>query len=98
MSIVALLNESIPHIFASLLTHLMATAWSAFQISHTASFRATFNRVITKGACNGISLLPNYWEQRAKAEYPTLALNIVALFFSAWFTWRLVKVCCTPIV
>lgn len=93
MSIVALLNESIPHIFASLLTHVLATAWSGFQISHTASFRATFNRLITNGACNNVSLLPNYWNQRAMAEYPALALNIVALFISAFLTWKLVKVC-----
>lgn len=91
MSIVALLNESIPHIFASLLTHILATGWSSYQIVHTASFRATFNRVITDGACNGIPLLPGYWNERANAEYPTLALNILALFISAFLTWRLVK-------
>ncbi|KAJ7102343.1 hypothetical protein B0H15DRAFT_985164, partial [Mycena belliarum] len=92
MSIVAILNESIPHIIASLLTHVLATAWSAFQISHTASFRTDFNRYITHGACNGApSLLPHYWEDRAQAEIPTLALNAAALLVSCFLTWKLVK-------
>jgi len=91
MSVVALLNESIPHIFASLLTHMLATGWSAYQLVHTASFKATFARVITGGACNGISLLPGYWTQRANAEYPTLALNALSLFISGFLTWKLFK-------
>ncbi|KAK0208401.1 hypothetical protein DFS33DRAFT_1459194 [Desarmillaria ectypa] len=90
MSIVALLNESIPHIIASLATHALATAWSIFQIIHTANFRSNFNRVITNGTC-GVSLLPKYWDERARAEYPTLALNVVALLVSAVLTWHLIK-------
>jgi len=91
MSLAALLNESIPHIFASLLTHLLATAWSGFQINHTASFKKDFQEVISSGAC-GVNLLPSYWEGRANAEYATLALNVVALVVSGFLTWKLVKV------
>jgi hypothetical protein len=93
MSMVALLNESIPHIIASLLTHVLATAWSAFQISNTANFRNQFDQYITHGACNGVpSLLPNYWEGRARSEIPILALNAAALIISCVLTWKLVKV------
>ncbi|KAF7320177.1 B-block-TFIIIC domain-containing protein [Mycena kentingensis (nom. inval.)] len=92
MSIVALLNESMPHVIASLLTHVLATAWSGFQISQTAAFRGNFNHLITKGACNGVpSLLPTYWEDRARAEVPTLALNALGLVVSSVLTWKLVK-------
>lgn len=96
MSIVALLNESIPHILASLVTHMMATSWAAFQITHTANFRADFNRVITNGACDGVSLLPNYWRDRGGAEIPSLALNVFALLISSFLTWRLIKVNFSP--
>ncbi|KAJ6604213.1 hypothetical protein DFH09DRAFT_967420 [Mycena vulgaris] len=94
MSIVALLNESIPHIIASLLTHVLATGWSGFQIFHTAQFRANFDRYITQGACKGPnvpSLLGHYWNDRAYAEIPTLALNVIALLISCVLTWKLVK-------
>lgn len=92
MSIVALLNESIPHIFASLLTHMLATGWATFQITHTATFRSEFNRVITKGACKHITLLPHYWEARGQAEIPSLVMHVVALLVSCFLTWRLIKV------
>jgi len=92
MSLVALLNESIPHILASLLTHVLATGWSGFQISHTANFRHNFDTYITQGACAGVpSLLPTYWGDRADLEYPTFALNVVTLFISCFLTWKLVK-------
>lgn len=90
--IVQILNESIPHIIASLLTHMLATAWAGFQISHTATFRANFSRLTTNGACKPINLLPTYWKDRGNAEIPSLVLNVVALVVSALLTWRLVKV------
>ncbi|KAE9410659.1 hypothetical protein BT96DRAFT_961456 [Gymnopus androsaceus JB14] len=92
MSLVALLNESIPHVIASLLTHLLATGWAAFQIVNTKSFEDDFARVITHGACNGVpSLLGGYWKVRQDAEYASLALNVVALFVSGILSWKLFK-------
>ncbi|KAG6844330.1 hypothetical protein H0H87_007688 [Tephrocybe sp. NHM501043] len=91
MSVVALLNESIPHILASLVTHMMATAWAAFQIKHTAEFKSNFTRVITEGACSGVSLLPAYWHDRGIAELASLAFNILALLTSSFLTWKLFK-------
>jgi hypothetical protein len=96
MSVVALLNESIPHIFASLLTHVMATGWGGFQLYHTASFRSQFNTLITKGACAGVPtdlpITPAYWEARRVAEISSLTLNILALLVSCFLSWRLFKV------
>jgi hypothetical protein len=92
ISIAALLNESIPHILASLVTHMMATAWAAFKITNTANFRSDFNRVVTHGACNGTSLLPKYWRDRGEAEIPSLVLNTCAMLASCYLTWKLIKV------
>jgi hypothetical protein len=90
MSIVAVLSESIPHVIASLITHVMATAWGAFQISHTSNFRDDFNRVITEGACKGAPrLLPGFWDARAEAEIPSLVFNGLALIVSGVLTWKL---------
>ncbi|EIN13407.1 hypothetical protein PUNSTDRAFT_48389 [Punctularia strigosozonata HHB-11173 SS5] len=91
MSIVAILNESIPHIVASLLTHIAATAWGGFQIEHTRNFRDQFMRLTADGACKPIHLLPTYWEARGKAEIPSLVLNVVALAVSVLLSWRLIK-------
>ncbi|KAI0274892.1 hypothetical protein BC834DRAFT_978153 [Gloeopeniophorella convolvens] len=90
MSLVALLNESIPHLIATVFTHLSATAWGAFQIFQTGSFHKDFKRLTTDGACQ-INLLPNYWTSRARAEIPSLALNAAALLVSCFLSWRLIK-------
>lgn len=92
MSFVALLNESIPHILASLLTHVMVTGWAAFQITQTQQFKTTFARVITNGACRGHpALLTSFWSARSQFEIPALALHAVALLISCVLTWHLVK-------
>jgi len=90
MSVVAILNESMPHIIASLLTHVLATAWGGFQVFNTAQFHQNFVRVTTDGAC-GHNLLPTYWKARANAEIPSVALNAVALLLSMFLSWRLIK-------
>jgi len=92
MSIIALLNESIPHIFASLLTHMMSTAWAVYQITNTAKFHSNFRQVILQNTCNGFRILsPTYWTVRANAEMAGLILNAVALLISCYLTWRLTK-------
>ncbi|KAF5384691.1 hypothetical protein D9757_006242 [Collybiopsis confluens] len=93
MSIVALLNESIPHILATLLTHVLATSWAGYQISNTRNFQKDFARVITHGACSGVPQLleAEYWTDRQDAEYASLALNVAALFISGFLSWKLFK-------
>jgi len=90
MSIVAILNESIPHIIASLFTHMVATGWGTFQIIHTNNFRSNFARLTTNGAC-GINLLPAYWSARRSVEVASLTLNVVALLIGLVLSWRLLK-------
>lgn len=68
MSVVALLNESVPHIVAALLTHVLATTWSAFQLADTRRFQESFLTLTVDGACKGVSLLPNYWRHRGVVE------------------------------
>ncbi|KAG8220055.1 hypothetical protein J3R82DRAFT_1072 [Butyriboletus roseoflavus] len=91
MSIVAILNESVPHTIASLLTHLVATGWAGFQIYNSAQFRSDFAGMTTNGACHPINLLPNYWQSRSAAEIPSLVLNAVALLVYAVLSWKLAK-------
>ncbi|KAH7340501.1 hypothetical protein B0J17DRAFT_568705 [Rhizoctonia solani] len=91
MSVVALLNESVPHVIAAFLTHLLTTGWSIFQLVQTAHFRSEFNRLTTRGACGGVNLLPFYWKTRVNIEIPTLVLNGVVLLSSAYMSWKLLK-------
>lgn len=91
MSIVAILNESVPHTVATLLTHMLATGWAGYQIFNTAQFHSDFTRLSTNGACDPINLLPSYWNSRFAAETASLVLNVVALLVSSFLSWRLAK-------
>ena len=75
---------------ASFLTHVLATGWSGYQLANTSSFHSDFSKMITKGAC-GVNLLPVYWNERAKFEIPTLAMNALALVISSVLSWKLMK-------
>ena len=68
MAVIALLNESIPHIIAVAITHLLATAWSVFQIFNTQQFREDFQKKTSPADVCDANLLPNYWSQRNPAE------------------------------
>ncbi|KZV74698.1 hypothetical protein PENSPDRAFT_681658 [Peniophora sp. CONT] len=90
MSLVALLNESIPHIIASLVTHLSSVAWGAFQLSQTQLFHDDYHKVITAGVCQ-VNFLPTYWKARSNVEIPSLALNAAGLLMSMFLSYKLIK-------
>ncbi|KAG8885494.1 hypothetical protein FRB97_000818 [Tulasnella sp. 331] len=92
MSLVAVLNESIPHTVAALLTHGMATMWSAFQLVETSRFKESFATLTVNGACRGIKLFPTYWNHRAAIELSILVLNSVVLVAIAFASWKVIKV------
>jgi len=92
MSIVALLNESIQHICAALVTQLLVTIWTVFQVTETEQFRRNFAKIITNGACHGMNILGSYWEQRKAAEILSAVLNGVGLFVTAILTYKLLKI------
>ncbi|KAH9982718.1 hypothetical protein BGW80DRAFT_1161076 [Lactifluus volemus] len=90
MSLVALLNESIPHIIAALLTHLSATAWGGFQFYNIRMFHQGYTRLVTHGAC-GVDILPHYWKPSITAEAASLIFNVAALILSCFLSFRIVK-------
>jgi hypothetical protein len=92
MSVVAILNESIPHILAALLVHVLATVWSAFQLFNTANFQEEFIRSTIKSGRCGVNLIPGYWDERRGAELAVLIVNCVSLVATAVLSWRLIKV------
>lgn len=91
MSFMAVLNESMPHMIAAVITHILLTAWTVFQLFTTNGFRSEFLRITRDGACQGLNLLPTFWTQRFNIEIAELALNIAALLLSIFLSWKLVK-------
>ena len=92
MTIVAILNESIPHLIAGLVTQALSTGWSAFQMARSTSFRARYETIIVRGACSGVDVLPDYFSHRTKDEIPIVVFNGVFLIAMAVLSWRMCRV------
>ncbi|CUA74842.1 Protein FMP27, mitochondrial [Rhizoctonia solani] len=92
MSIVAILNESVPHMAAGLFTQALSTGWSAFQMARSASFQARYNEVIVRGACSGVDVLPGYFAHRRADEIPIVVLNAIFLVAMAILGWKVCRV------
>ncbi|KAL5631906.1 hypothetical protein ACGC1H_000065 [Rhizoctonia solani] len=92
MSIVAILNESVPHMVAGLFTQALSTGWSAFQMARSASFRARYEEVIVRGACSGVDVLPGYFAHRTADEIPIVVFNVVFFIAMSILGWRMCRV------
>ncbi|ELU37114.1 hypothetical protein AG1IA_08859 [Rhizoctonia solani AG-1 IA] len=92
MSVVAILNESVPHMVAGLFTQALSTGWSAFQMARSASFRAQYGETIVRGACSGVDVLPEYFTHRTTDEIPIVVFNAVFLITMTILSWRVCKV------
>ncbi|KAG8999505.1 hypothetical protein FRB94_006148 [Tulasnella sp. JGI-2019a] len=92
MSVVAVLNESIPHTVAALLTHGLATMWAGFQLFDTSNFKKSFATLVVNGACKGITIFPTYWKLRGVVEILILVMNAVVLVANAFLSWKVLKV------
>jgi len=64
MTIIALLNESIP-LIAAFLIHILVTTWSGFQIYSTHQFGQDFQQTSSKAESCGVNLCRS---QRNAAE------------------------------
>jgi len=92
MSLIAVLNESIPHLSAAVFTQLVVFVWTTTQIIQTEDFRQDFFRLTVNGACRPNNLLGDYWKSRKDAEIASATLNGVGLFVTAFLTYKLLKV------
>ncbi|KAG8832451.1 hypothetical protein FRC17_001324 [Serendipita sp. 399] len=76
---------------AALASEVLATAWSIFKISRTEAFKRDFDRIVMRGSCNGVNVLPHYFSSSEPIEGVLLALNLVALAGFVMLTTKLYK-------
>ncbi|KAF8154025.1 hypothetical protein B0H34DRAFT_799931 [Crassisporium funariophilum] len=92
LALVTLLNESIPHLGAALLGHILGAAWAAYRVESTYRMMKTYRNDIVPGLCNDVDLLGNWWEVRIHHAIPIVVVNVIALVASCYFSSRLFKV------
>ncbi|KAJ7058121.1 hypothetical protein C8F01DRAFT_1149615 [Mycena amicta] len=91
MSMMTLLNESLPHLFASLAARALSTGWASFRIHGNNNLYGEYQHVITVGKCDGFDPLGDWWSQGG-IEIAALVFNILDLLVSAAISYKLFKV------
>lgn len=108
MSVVALLHESIPHMYVYVPVPSPRISYMRFSIAavlthlsatawsgfqiYNTSLFHSNFKRLTTDGACGINVLPTYWESRAATEIPSLAFNVVALLVSCYLSFKLTKV------
>nr|XP_019001298.1 uncharacterized protein I203_06003 [Kwoniella mangroviensis CBS 8507]OCF64759.1 hypothetical protein I203_06003 [Kwoniella mangroviensis CBS 8507] len=88
LAIVGLLNVSIPHLLALLLSLIISMAWTTNGLRLSFKFWSTFEST-TSTHCDGINVLPSYWEKRVGFQSAVLGSTVVTLIASGLLCWKI---------
>ncbi|KAF8064161.1 hypothetical protein FPV67DRAFT_1420008 [Lyophyllum atratum] len=91
LAVVTILNESLPHLGASLAGHVLGTAWAAFRVSSTEKLRRNYENLVVNGACQ-TDFMGDWWSLRRVHTIPILVVNAVALSTIAYLSLMLFKI------
>ncbi|KAJ3930807.1 MAG: hypothetical protein NXY57DRAFT_277247 [Lentinula lateritia] len=92
LSLVTILNESLPHLGAAIAGHVLVTAWAGYRLNNTYKLQGHYETLIVQQACNDVDFLGSWWNVRADHTIPILVFNAVALVLATYLASRLYKV------
>ncbi|KAF9456388.1 hypothetical protein BDZ94DRAFT_1275823 [Collybia nuda] len=92
LAFATVLNESLPHLGASLASHILGTAWAAYRVSSTELLREEYMSLISAGACNGTDLLGDWWEIRKLHAIPVVVVSALTLLATGILSINLYKI------
>lgn len=92
LSYIAVIYDSVPYMLAMIVSRILATAWSAFEIWQTLNIERQFGQLLfgQDSPCN-INIYPAYFSTRIGYEIFYLCLNTTALVFTSYFGLRLAQ-------
>ncbi|KAJ7777583.1 hypothetical protein DFH07DRAFT_797297 [Mycena maculata] len=92
LSVVTLLNESLPHLFAGLAARALATGWAGFRVQGDKNLYSVYQNVIQAGACGGYDPMGTWWNGDAQHGIAGLVSNVLTLVMMAALSYKLYKV------
>ncbi|KAF9649138.1 hypothetical protein BDM02DRAFT_1970021 [Thelephora ganbajun] len=79
VSLLAVLQDSIPHLAVCIASHVLDVGWAGFRIKSTITLRQNYYKLVVDGACGGKDLLGNWWDQRLAHAAPLFGTNVITL-------------------
>ncbi|KAF6750816.1 hypothetical protein DFP72DRAFT_969167 [Ephemerocybe angulata] len=92
IGLVAILNESLPHLGAAFFGHILGGAWSASRVQSTRTLDTFYRNAIVPGACEGTDLLGSWWQLRLFHTIPVVAASGVSIIALGFLSWKLLRV------
>ncbi|KAF9264625.1 hypothetical protein L218DRAFT_925996 [Marasmius fiardii PR-910] len=92
ISLMAMIQDSVPHILAGLCARMLLTAWSAYAIWRSPEYGRTYGRLIENpGTPCSVQMFSEYLDTRLKYEIIDAVLNCTALLIVAYLSYALLK-------
>jgi len=93
VSFLVLLNDSVPHTLAALMTRALEAGWAMYATWRGPYFQANFQELTTSpGSQCSLDLFSAYWRKRHVFEISELALSTTGLIIFSYLSWKLLKV------
>ncbi|KAF8961596.1 hypothetical protein BDZ97DRAFT_1190460 [Flammula alnicola] len=92
LALVAILNESIPHLVASLLGHMLGSAWAGYRVKSMEKLKDLYKNQIVPEACGGTDILGDWWDIRIQHAIPIVVVNGVTLLAFCYVSYKLFNV------
>ncbi|ODN99214.1 hypothetical protein I350_07373 [Cryptococcus amylolentus CBS 6273] len=89
LAVVAVLNESIPHLMALLFSLVLTIAWSANDLRLSFAFWRHFSEMVRDNCGDNVSFFPDYLAKRVGFQGAALGINVLTLGLSGWGCWKL---------
>ncbi|KXN85192.1 hypothetical protein AN958_11615 [Leucoagaricus sp. SymC.cos] len=93
ISMLAVTNDSVAHLWTVLMTRALITAWSTYSLWRTQNFTSIFQRLYSNPGtpCN-INFFPDYFKIRLGYEIPDLVLNVIGFGITCWLSFHLLRI------
>ncbi|KAF4586215.1 hypothetical protein EYR38_010489 [Pleurotus pulmonarius] len=91
MMVLTVVNESIPHLVASLAACILGTAWAGARIQTAKSWHWMYRRYIMFGSCDGTDLLGDWFKLRARPAIPIVFINALTTFAFVYLSISIYK-------
>ncbi|TFK37643.1 hypothetical protein BDQ12DRAFT_150777 [Crucibulum laeve] len=92
ISTLAIVNDSVPHTLAVLITRGLITGWSIYAVWRTQYYKDIFQEIISKpGTPCSLELFSPYFQTRTAYEIADLVLSCTALVTACCLSWTLLR-------
>ncbi|KAK0200313.1 hypothetical protein DFS33DRAFT_1360473 [Desarmillaria ectypa] len=93
ISVLAMMQDSVPHLLAGIGARILLTAWSAYAIWRTQHLSSVYRALLSDpGTPCSVDFFPTYFSNRSSLEIPDLVLNFTALAIMIWTVLRVYAV------